>query len=126
MNGTERHARATRALHTGVALAVIFQLGASLVMEGPRAGRPDGLPLIAHQYVGLASLALILAFWLNLMARRIGTAPAALLPWFSAARRRRPVGRHHCARASAAAPASARLRRECAAGIGGAWAGNSC
>lgn len=77
----------TRVLHMGVALAVIWQLGVSLAMQGPRGTRPGDTLFITHSYVGLAALGLIVLFWLNLVARRLGTDAGALFPWLSAARR---------------------------------------
>lgn len=40
-----------------------------------------------HEFVGLATLGLIVLFWLNLMLRQVGTDVGALFPWFSAQRR---------------------------------------
>lgn len=82
-----RHALTTRLLHMGVALAVIWQLGVSLIMQGPRGARPGDVFFTTHSYVGLAAMAVIVLFWANLMLRRLGTAHGALFPWFSAARR---------------------------------------
>ncbi len=82
-----RHAWTTRALHMGVALAVIWQLGVSLAMQGPHGSRPGDTLFATHSYVGLAALALIGLFWLNLLVRRVGTDAGALFPWLSGARR---------------------------------------
>lgn len=82
-----RHGRATRLLHAGVALAVIWQLGVSLAMQGPRGTTPGDTLFSTHSYVGLAALGLIVLFWINLTLRRIGTNAGALFPWFSAERR---------------------------------------
>lgn len=82
-----RHTAATRILHGLLALAVIHQLGVSLFMEGPRPDRPDGWALEQHETVGIAALALIMAFWVAVAVRRRGTAPGALVPWFFPARR---------------------------------------
>jgi len=87
MSAAVRHVFTTRLFHAGVALAVAFQLVISLVMDGPEPGRADGLALWAHEYAGLAALALIALFWLNLTLRRVGTAPGALFPWAAPARR---------------------------------------
>lgn len=81
-----RHAFATRLLHMGVALAVIWQLGVSLIMQGPRGARPGDVFFTTHSYVGLAAMAVIVLFWANVMVRRIGTDRGALFPWFSAER----------------------------------------
>lgn len=82
-----RHMLTTRVLHMGVALAVMWQLGVSLAMQGPRGATPGDALFATHSYVGLAALALILLFWLNLLARRLGTDAGALFPWLFAARR---------------------------------------
>lgn len=82
-----RHAWTTRLLHMGVALAVIWQLGVSLAMQGPRGATPGDALFTTHSYVGLAALGLIVLFWLNLMMRRVGTNAGALFPWLSSARR---------------------------------------
>ncbi len=87
MSDTLRHGRVTRLLHAGVALAVIWQLGVSLAMQGPRGTTPGDTLFTMHSYVGLAALGLIVLFWLNLLARRVGTDAGALFPWFSAERR---------------------------------------
>ncbi|MFN3292394.1 MAG: cytochrome b/b6 domain-containing protein [Gemmobacter sp.] len=77
---TPRHGLGTRILHLGVALAVIWQVGVSLLMQGPRGATPGDTLFATHSYVGLASFGLILLFWLNLLARRIGTESGALFP----------------------------------------------
>lgn len=84
---TGRHGLATRLLHMGVALSVIWQLGVSLIMQGPRGPQPGDLFFATHSYVGLAAMAVIVLFWANLSLRRVGTAHGALFPWFSAERR---------------------------------------
>lgn len=82
-----RHALATRLLHMSVALAVIWQMGVSLIMQGPRGARPGDVFFTTHGYVGLAAMAVIVLFWANLALRRVGTERGALFPWFSATRR---------------------------------------
>lgn len=56
-------------------------------MEGPRGPRPGDVFFTTHGYVGLAAMAVIVLFWVNLTVRRVGTAHGALFPWFSAERR---------------------------------------
>ncbi|MDP3495629.1 MAG: cytochrome b/b6 domain-containing protein [Hyphomonadaceae bacterium] len=82
-----KHTIATRFLHMGVALLVLWQLGASLVMQGPEGTQTGDLLFSAHNYVGLATLGLLLLFWLNVAVRRQGSPSAALFPWFLAERR---------------------------------------
>lgn len=81
----------TRALHALLAMAVIYQLASSLYMEGPRHGREaGGLPGLlfnVHEWVGLASLGVVLMFWLWALLRRGETGLGALIPWFSRSRR---------------------------------------
>lgn len=87
MAGMTRHNLATRLLHMAVALSVIWQLGVSLVMQKPRGARPGDVFFATHSYLGLATLGLLVLFWLLLPLRRRGTAPGALIPWLSSARR---------------------------------------
>lgn len=82
-----RHRLATRLVHMIVALCVVWQLGVSMVMQKPKAGRPGDWFFIAHTDVGLATLGVVVLFWLVVLVRRQGTAPAALVAWFSSARR---------------------------------------
>lgn len=82
-----RHGLGTRMLHMGVALAIMWQLGVSLVMQGPGQNSFGDAVFQTHQWVGIASLTLIVLFWLNLALRSSGSAPGALLPWASRARR---------------------------------------
>lgn len=87
----------TRALHALLALAVTHQLLVSLVMEEPEAGEAEGLLFELHETVGLATLGILLAFWLWTLARRGETPLGALFPWLSSGRLRglaADVGRH--------------------------------
>lgn len=83
-----RHTLATRTIHGSLALAVMIQLGSSLVMRRAHGDTPGNVFFPIHEYAGMFAFALALVFWLTVVARRIGTAPGALVPWFSAARRR--------------------------------------
>ncbi|MBT9385224.1 cytochrome b/b6 domain-containing protein [Pseudooceanicola sp. CBS1P-1] len=82
-----RHALPTRLLHAGLALAILVQLLTSLGMEPEEHGHAGNLLYTFHELGGLASLGLVLAFWLWTLARRRGSAPGALFPWLSARRR---------------------------------------
>jgi cytochrome b561 len=86
-----RHSLTTRLLHLLLAAAILCQLADSQLMRVPRPGRPTPVGLEAaafsvHEYVGLASLAIVVLFWLWLLLRRAETDPGALFPWFSARR----------------------------------------
>ena len=65
-----RYDRVTRLLHAGIALGVLAQLVLSLAMEAPDDQdevMASGLPLqlfFAHEYIGMALLALLLLHWL--------------------------------------------------------------
>lgn len=75
----DRHARTTRLIHAGLALAVIVQLVTSLIMDPDEGG--DAI-FEVHEYSGLTAFVLVLAFWVNSMIRQRGTPLAMLLPWF--------------------------------------------
>lgn len=77
----------TRLAHMGLALAVIAQLGSSLVMVPPRPDRPGNVFFDIHEYVGMVAMAQATLFWLVVVFRRAGTSLAALVPWLSKARR---------------------------------------
>ena len=81
-----RHARATRLVHMGLALSIIVQLLTSLVFVAPSPTATGNIWFAAHAYVGLAAFGFVLLFWLVLTARRIGTTPGLLFPWFNGAR----------------------------------------
>lgn len=78
----------TRVLHLILALAVVHQLVSSWFTESPRAGAPGSAAFQLHETVGLASLAVLAAFWVWTLVRRREAGIGALVPWFSAARRR--------------------------------------
>lgn len=77
----------TKLLHAALLLSVLWQLGASGLVERPRAGQPGDFFYEVHQIVGLTTLGLVLAFWLWSVARRRETPLMALFPWFSRRRR---------------------------------------
>jgi cytochrome b561 len=79
----------TRLLHAALAAAIVHQLVVSLFMEAPKPGRPaENLAFELHETVGLVSLGLLALFWLWTMFRQREEGPGALVPWFSAERRR--------------------------------------
>lgn len=73
----------TRLLHLLVALAVTHQLVVSLVMAAPEDGRPGDVFYEFHETVGLATFAVVLAYWVWLALRRSDRGAGALFPWFS-------------------------------------------
>lgn len=84
-----RHDRTTRWLHAGIALGITAQLGLSLVMEAPDDQDEvlvTGLPLQlfeAHEYIGMALLALLVLHWLWSLSGHIEGGFGQLFPWFS-------------------------------------------
>lgn len=85
-----RHSLPTRLLHLLLATAILAQLATSQLMRTPRPGRVrtplESAGFAVHEWVGLAAMAILLAFWLWLTLRRLGTAPGQLFPWFSRTR----------------------------------------
>src|SRR5690348_16910318 len=82
-----RHSLTTRLLHLLLAVAVIGQLADAQLMRAPRPERPasdtEAAVFVVHEYVGLATMTVIVLFWLWLLVRRFETDPGALFPWFS-------------------------------------------
>ena len=84
-----RHSLITKSLHALLAVAILFQLFVSLAMEEPHPPRrPIETPFVLHQWIGVATLAILLLFWLWALARRGEAGAGAFFPWFSSARRR--------------------------------------
>lgn len=73
----------TKALHGLLAIAVIHQLAISNFMIAPKAGRPENLAFELHEWVGLTSFGLLLAYWLWTLVRRREARFSLLVPWFS-------------------------------------------
>lgn len=93
----DQHAFSTRLVHAGLALSICTQLATSLIMQGPTETAAGDAIFQLHRYSGFAALAFALLFWITLTFRSRGTAPSALFPWFSSARRRAfatDVGNH--------------------------------
>lgn len=81
-----RHNLPTRLVHAGLALAVVTQLLASLVMEPAEDGHAGNLWYEIHEFGGLTAFVLVLLFWIVLTARKRGTPAGLMFPWFSASR----------------------------------------
>ena len=75
------HSRLTRLLHAATALAIVSQLGLSLIMVPPDDAPVLGAPMILHEYGGAITFGILVVFWLNAVTRRTGTRWGALLPW---------------------------------------------
>ena len=82
-----KHGFPTRFAHIGLALAILTQLGTSLVMHGPGQDHSGNVAFEVHETSGLVALGFAFLFWIVLVARRAGTAPGALFPWTSKQRR---------------------------------------
>jgi cytochrome b561 len=80
---TTRRTLPTKLLHAALLLSVLWQLGASGLVERPRTGQPGNVFYEVHQIVGLTTLGLVLAFWLWSVVRRSETPLVALFPWLS-------------------------------------------
>jgi cytochrome b561 len=88
-----KHSLVTRVMHVLVAAAIVLQLANSQLMRVPRPGRSwsstEAAAFAMHEYVGLASMAIVALFWLWMLVRRRETSLGLLFPWFS---RRRLAG----------------------------------
>jgi cytochrome b561 len=84
-----RHSLLTKALHALLALAIVLQLLGSLVMEEPHPPRRGiETPFLLHEWIGVVSLGIVVAFWLWTLLRRGEAGFGAFFPWFSPARYR--------------------------------------
>lgn len=84
-DGTMKHPRSivTKILHSLAALAIIAQLGLSLVMQSPSRSRPGDSFFEIHEKVGIAATAILVAFWIWSIIRSGETRLVAFFPWFS-------------------------------------------
>jgi cytochrome b561 len=73
----------TRVLHVLLLLAVLHQLTNSEVINRPLPGDAPSTLFLLHEYVGMASLAVVCVFWLWTLVRRGETSAAKLFPWLS-------------------------------------------
>ncbi len=80
-----RHGPLTRLAHGALGTAVVVQLASSQFMNPDNGGNSI---FEIHEYIGLIALAAVLLFWVTVMARRYGSEPAAMFPWFDVARRK--------------------------------------
>jgi cytochrome b561 len=75
--------RATRFLHLLLLLAVVQQLVSSKLAHRPLPGDAPSIIFSLHEYIGIATLGLVLAFWLWTLIRHGETKLGTLLPWLS-------------------------------------------
>lgn len=73
----------TKILHWLAALAIVVQLGLSLVMQSPGKNRPGDSLFEIHEKVGIGAVAILVAFWIWGMIRSGETRFVAFFPWFS-------------------------------------------
>lgn len=77
--------QATRVLHLVMLLMVLHQLFGSLLFSRLHPGERPSFLYLAHEYVGVAGLGAVAAFWLwTLLRDRRETPLTRLFPWFSA------------------------------------------
>jgi cytochrome b561 len=81
--GTVRRSNATRVLHLLLLVTVIHQLASSQFISRPIPGEAPSLLYSLHEYIGMASLAVVLAFWIWTLVRQGETKFTKLFPWFS-------------------------------------------
>lgn len=74
---------ATKILHWALALAIITQLGLSLVMQSPGRNRPGDGFFEIHEKVGIATTAILVTFWIWSIVRSGETRLVAFFPWAS-------------------------------------------
>ncbi len=84
-----KRSNATRVLHLLLLMIVVHQLFGSLFVERPLPGDDPDWPYQLHEWIGLGGFAVVALFWIWATVRGgRETRVAALIPWFSAARRR--------------------------------------
>lgn len=79
----DRRSAVTKILHWLAALAIMTQLGLSLVMQSPARNRPGDSFFEIHEKVGIAATAILVAFWIWSIVRTGETRLVAFFPWFS-------------------------------------------
>jgi cytochrome b561 len=74
---------ATRLLHVLLLLSVFHQLLSSEFIRRPLPGETPSTPYLLHEYIGIATLSIVLTFWLWTFIRQGETKLAVLFPWAS-------------------------------------------
>jgi cytochrome b561 len=85
---TVKRSALTRILHLVLLLAVAHQLLNSEFMSRPEHGEPASVLYVMHEYTGLGSFGVVLAFWVWALLRRGETRLDKLFPWLFPARMR--------------------------------------
>ena len=75
--------QATRALHLLLLFAVLHQVISSKVISRPLPGDAPSTLYMLHEYIGMATLVIVLTFWVWTLVRNGETRLAALFPWLS-------------------------------------------
>ncbi len=83
INATQPRSTFTRVLHASLLLTVLYQLFGSLVLSRPIPGEAPELAMVIHQYLGIAALGLVLAYWAWTLVRHGETRLGRLVPWFT-------------------------------------------
>ncbi len=88
---TTPYSRFIRWTHALAAIAIVFQMAISLIMDHPHTKKPmtiDGGQYFAwHEWVGLAALAVIIAGWLYRLVQWKREGHGRLFPWVDASGR---------------------------------------
>jgi cytochrome b561 len=91
MESPAPYSRFIRLTHILVAIAIVFQLGISLVMDHPHAKKPmtvdGGLYYSWHQWVGLATLAILVCAWTYRVITWKRESQGRIFPWVTASGR---------------------------------------
>ena len=91
MEITMQYSRFIRWTHALAAIAIIFQMAISLIMDHPHTKKPmtddGGLYFAWHEWVGLAALAVLIAGWLYRVVQWKRESNGRLFPWVNAAGR---------------------------------------
>jgi cytochrome b561 len=74
---------ATRVLHVLLLLAVLHQVITSEITVRPLPGDTPSTLFLLHEYIGMATLGLVCAFWLWSLMRHGETSLSKLFPWLS-------------------------------------------
>lgn len=78
----------TQPIEQRIAQAQAQQVHYGIAWQEARQGRPGNLGFELHESVGLASVGILVIFWLWPLVRNREHGISALIPWFSAARRK--------------------------------------